>query len=287
MRTSLDCIPCFVRQTLDACRMVTDDPAIHEQMLREVLQWISKMDLTLSPPALAQRIHRRLREITGVDDPYEADKAAHNQLALDLLPPLEKKVQESSDPLMEAAHLAIAGNIIDLGAKSGLSEIDVLDALQHAADVELTGDLKTFRSAVSSAKRILYLADNAGEIIFDRLLIEQLGGGRVTVAVRGHPIINDATRIDAQTAGLDEITTVIDNGSDAPGTILEECSDAFQRCFQEADLIISKGQGNFETLGGSPVPNLFFLFKVKCPVVAEASKYPLGSHALLHNRRIS
>lgn len=286
MHTSLDCIPCFVRQTLDACRRSSDDPAIHEQVLREVLQWISEMDLSLSPPALAQRIHRRLREITGDENPYEKDKAAHNQLALGFLPPLEKKVQASGDPLIEATQLAIAGNIIDLGAKSGLSESDVLAALEHAANVDLTGDLDAYRAAVSSAKRILYLADNAGEIIFDRLLIEQLGEGRVTVAVRGQPIINDATRIDAQTAGLDRIATVIDNGSDAPGTLLAECSESFQRCFDEADLIISKGQGNYESLSGCSHSNIFFLFKVKCPVVAESAQIPLGSHALLQNQQV-
>ncbi|WFB35212.1 ARMT1-like domain-containing protein [Kiritimatiellota bacterium B12222] len=287
MHTSLDCIPCFVRQTLDACRKGSDDPAIHEQVLREVLHWISEMDLSLSPPALAQRIHRRLREITGDENPYEKDKAAHNQLALSLLPALEKKVQASHDPLIEATQLAIAGNIIDLGAKSGLSEGDVLEALEHAASVALTGDVEAYRAAVSSAKRILYLADNAGEIIFDRLLIEQLGGGRVTVAVRGRPIINDATLIDAEVAGLGKFTTVIDNGSDAPGTLLDECSEAFQRCFHEADLILSKGQGNYESLSGSSHPQIFFLFKVKCPVVAETANTPMGSHALLQNQPIS
>ncbi len=285
MHTSLDCIPCFVRQALDASRRVSDNPVLHEQMLREVLYWISEMDLSLSPPALAQRIHRRLREISGTSDPYRQEKERHNQLALQLLPGLRKQVDESDDPLITAVRLAIAGNIIDLGAKSGLDEADVRHSLQHAAEVKLAGDIEKFKTALAKANAILYLADNAGEIVIDTLLIEQIGPERVTVAVRGMPVINDATRTDAETAGLDQITTVIENGSDAPGTLIENCSDAFQRSFYDADVVISKGQGNFETLCGHP-QNIFFLFKAKCPVVASAAGVPLGTHVLRHSQRM-
>jgi uncharacterized protein with ATP-grasp and redox domains len=263
--------------------MVSDDPAVHEQIIREVFGWISKMDLADSPPALAQRIHTRLREVSGVDDPYAKDKREHNQLALGLLPSFRQQIAGSDDPLLMAARFAIAGNIIDLGAKSGLDENHILDSFRDAAEQELLGDIAAFKQAVADAKTILYLADNAGEIVCDRLLVEQLGPERVTLAVRGRPIINDATRIDAETAGLTELTTVIDNGAGAPGTILEECSAEFREIFERADVIISKGQGNFESLSGKP-RNIFFLFKVKCPVVAEASGLPLGSHVLRHNQ---
>ena len=110
----------------------------------------------------------------------------------------------------------------------------------------------TYKAFVQQAEKILYLTDNAGEIVLDRLLIERLPLSRVTVAVRGGAILNDATREDAQTAGLDRLVRVMDNGSDALGTLLKECSESFQRCFRESDLIISKGQGNFETLSQTP-----------------------------------
>lgn len=285
MKTSLDCLPCFVRQTLDASRMVTDDPAVHEQIVREVFSWISQMDLSVSPPELAQRIHARLREVSGVDDPYEQEKKQHNELALQLMPEFRTQLEKTDDPLMLAAHIAIAGNIIDLGAKSGIQDAQIREAFQQAVDQELTGDIAAFKKAVSEADNMLYLADNAGEIVCDRLLIEQLGPERVTVAVRGRPIINDATLVDAETAGLTELTTVIDNGAAVPGTILSECSDAFRATFEQAEVIISKGQGNFESLS-SNTQNIFFLFKVKCPVVAEASGMPLGSHVLRHNKEM-
>lgn len=305
MQTSLNCIPCFIRQTLDAAQMTSDDSTVHEQIMREVLRWMSEMDFSISPPAFAQRIHRRLRELTGIVDPYREEKALHNQLALNLLPGLREQVAASNDPLMTAAHLAIAGNIIDLGAKSGLDESDVHDALLHAAKKPLEGDLDAFRNEVARAKTILYLADNCGEIVFDTLLIEQLDPKRVTLAVRGLPIINDATMEDAVTAGLDQIVppeqsergsanagqrpkgvAIIGNGSDVPGTLIDDCSEEFRLAFNSADLIVSKGQGNFETLSHCG-KNIFFLLKVKCPVVAESVDLPVGAHVLRHGRNFN
>lgn len=286
MKTSIDCIPCFVRQTLDASCKVSRDPAVCEQMMRDVLRWMSEMDMSLSPPALAQRIHRRLRELTGIIDPYREEKDQHNQMALKLIPGLREQVAAADDPLLTAANLAIAGNIIDLGAKSGLADNDIHEAIQHASEKPLEGNLDSFRNEVAKAEKILYLADNCGEIVFDTLLIEQLGPQRVTLAVRGMPIINDATLEDAVTAGLDRIVPVIGNGSDAPGTLLEDCNKEFLAAFESADLIISKGQGNFETLSDCG-KNIFFLLKVKCPVVAESAGLPVGTHVLRHGRNFN
>lgn len=280
MKTRLDCLPCFVRQTLDASRQVSDDPAFHEQAVRELFRDLADADLTQSPPVLAQKLHRRLREQTGIADPYIEQKRAHNELALHLQPALRKDVETSNDPLISAAHFAIAGNIIDLGVKSGLTEADVLHSIEHAAEEPLEGDLDAFRSAVEKADNILYLADNAGEIVFDRLLIEQLGPERVILAVRGAPILNDALEEDARAAGLHEIVPILGNGADVPGTDIEQCSNEFRTAFAAADLIISKGQGNFETLNSNS-RRIFFLFKVKCPMVAEASGRPLGAHVLM------
>jgi uncharacterized protein with ATP-grasp and redox domains len=136
----------------------------------------------------------------------------------------------------------------------------------------------------TAARSILYLADNAGEIVFDRLLIERLPAGRVTVVVRGAPVINDATRADAQVAGLDRIAEIIDNGSDAPGTVLEDCSAQFRERFESADVIIAKGQGNFETLSAAGA-NICFLLKIKCPVLATHTGIELGTQALIHRER--
>jgi uncharacterized protein with ATP-grasp and redox domains len=279
MNTSLDCLVCFLRQALDAARMISSDAMVQEQIMREVMAWTARMDLGAPPPVVGQRIHRRLRELTGVKDPYQAVKDQGNRMALALLPDLEASVAKARDPLDMALRLALAGNVIDMGVNSSVSPADLAAAVRQAMTASIQGSLEEFRKAADEARTILYLADNAGEIVFDRLLIAQLGPERVTVAVRGGPVINDATLADAEAAGLRQMVRVIDNGSDAPGTLLHDCSEAFRRQFESADLIVAKGQGNFETLSQEAC-TLFFLFKVKCPVIASHVGFPVGTHVL-------
>jgi len=247
MRTFFDCIPCFIGQSLDSVRMITPDRTIHEQLLGEILQVLGELDFRQSPPAIAQRSHRLIRELTGKRDPYRATKDRFNRLALDIYTELKRRIKRSTDPLATAARLAIAGNVIDLAVNNHLGDDEVREAIDHAAEVQLDGDVATFTETTSIATSVLYLADNAGEVVFDRLLIEQIPWKKVTVAVKGSPVINDATIEDAEAVRLLEPVEVIDSGSDGPGTILDDCSQAFRRCFDEVDLVIAKGQGNYET----------------------------------------
>jgi len=280
MRTYFDCIPCMLRQALDAVRLVTDDEATHEQVLRDLLRAASEMDLGQSPPAMGQHIHRRIRQLTGNDDPYKSIKKHSNRLALKLYPELKCNVEQSGDPLQTAARLAIAGNVIDFGVNSHLDDSYVRDTVEQSLSAQMDADaLKEFREAIYEAKDILYLGDNAGEVVFDRLLIEQMPRRKVTFVVRGAPTINDATMADAVVTGLRDLVEVIDNGSDAPGTILEDCSPAFKKRFDAADLIVAKGQGNYETLSDVP-KDIFFLLKAKCPVIASHIGCEVGSFVL-------
>lgn len=268
MRTYLECVPCFVRQALDAARMATSDPAVHEQVLRETLRLAATMRFDRPPPWMGQQIHRLLRVATGNEDPYRQEKRRSNELAGKLYPGLKRQVKRSADPFTTALRLAIAGNIIDFGCKSRISDEEVHRAIDSAMTDELDGAaVEELRGAVARAGDILYLADNAGEIVLDRLLIEEMPVDRVTLVVKRSPIINDATREDAEAAGLTSLVPVIDNGSDVPGTILELCSASFRDRFDRCDLVISKGQGNYETLSGVD-GKVFFLLKAKCPVIA-------------------
>jgi len=268
MHIYLDCIPCFIRQSLDAARLATKDVHIHEKVVRGVLGLANNLDLSKTPPVIGQKIHRRIRELTGLEDPYRVVKQRFNNAALKLYPKLRKLVVESEDPLETAVRLAIAGNIIDLGLKSQLQETELAETINQCLSGEPSGmQMEAFRSVLNETEDILYLADNAGEIVFDRLLIEQLPTEKITVAVKGSPVINDATMEDAILAGLPKIVEVIDNGSDAPGTILEICSQSFKDYFNKADLVIAKGQGNYETLSDMD-KNIFFILKAKCPVIA-------------------
>ncbi len=268
MQIYLDCIPCFVRQALDSARLVTDDEQIHEKVVREVLRLAADLDMSQSPPVIGQRIHRLIRKLICNNDPYHELKERFNRLALRMCAELEERVRTSEDPLETTVRLAIAGNIIDLGVKTSIKESDVEKIIRDCLTADFDSrQVEEFRNAVSRAEKILYLVDNAGEIVFDRLLIEQLPCEKVTVVVKGNPVINDATIEDADVAGLTRIVEVIDNGSDAPGTILESCSQAFRNRFAESDLVIAKGQGNYETLSDAD-KNIFFILKAKCPVIA-------------------
>ena len=282
MQTTLDCIPCIVRQTLEAARFVSKDKELHRQIMKEVLATISKLDLEQTPPAFAQQIHRRLRTATGNIDPYRKVKKIFNRLAWEMLPDVRRRIALADNPFEIALKVAVAGNVIDFGINGNITETEVREAVVKVIDSPIEGNIAELQKALHEARQILYLADNAGEIVFDRLLIEQLSLQRTVVAVRGKPILNDATREDAEFAEIDKLVKVIDNGSDAPGTILSDCSVEFVEHFHNADLIIAKGQGNFETLSSRP-ENIFFLMKVKCPVIASHTGFSVGTHLLLKN----
>lgn len=284
MRTYFDCIPCFVRQSLDAVRLMTGDESIHEQVVRNILRLAADLDMSQSPPVLGQQIHRLIRELVGMEDPYHKIKNQFNNLALTLYPELRKLIIGSEYPLATAVRLAIAGNIIDFGVNSPLEELNLETAISESLAAEFhSAQLESFQDSVTKAEEIFYLADNAGEIVFDRLLIEQLPYEKVTVVVRGKPVINDATMEDAGIAGLTRIAEVIDNGSDAPGTILESCSEEFHHRFARADLVIAKGQGNYETLS-EVNKNIFFILKAKCPVIARDLDCEVGEMILRRSK---
>jgi hypothetical protein len=182
-------------------------------------------------------------------------------------------IAEANDPLDAAVRLSIAGNIIDLGPNLKYDLWDVVErTLIQAFAVD---DRAAFREALARAKRVLYLADNAGETVFDRVLIETLHVP-VSYAVKGGPILNDATLEDALAAGVDSAARIVSTGSDAPGTVLRRCSQEFQQLYHEADLVIAKGQANYETLSADGA-RTFFLLQAKCSVLARDADVPVGS----------
>jgi len=276
MKGCIDCVPCFVGQGLKAVRLATADPAVHETFVREVLAETARLDFGVPPPVMGGWMYRRIRKLTGNPDPYREHKQRHNALARRLYPEMQRRIGASDDPFGAAVRVVIAANIIDPGANSDVTEAQAAEALGAAVDMDLPGsEVAELADAVARARRILYVADNAGEIVFDRLLIERMPLDRITVVVRGHPIINDATMADAREAGLCDLVRVIDNGTDLPGTVLSECSPQVRDAFDAADVIIAKGQGNYETLNDAD-RNIFFLLMAKCPVVARDAGCTLG-----------
>ncbi|MEW6419165.1 MAG: ARMT1-like domain-containing protein [Nitrospirota bacterium] len=278
MRVHLDCFPCFLKQSIIALRLGTKDESLQKTILKSILEDIQKADISKPPAYTTTFIHKKIRHLLG-RDPFERIKSEYNQIALRLYPSLKTIIEKSPDPLWTATRLAIAGNIIDFGI---FTSIDIEGTIRIALNNPLTvDDYSSFREAISTTDKILYLTDNAGEIVFDRLLIETLItlGKKVKAVVKGTPVINDSTIEDAKESGLTIVCEVIDNGSEAVGTILEWTSPEFQRTFKDAQMIISKGQGNFETLVGNE-KKIFFLFQSKCDVVSKELSLPTGSMLL-------
>jgi hypothetical protein len=267
VKTELECLPCFFGQVARTLKHAEVNGDRGRDILRRTEKIIEKASLDEVPARTTTIIHRILREETGLD-PYKKVKDTYNRIALEMLPALRRRAERADDRLEYGVRAAIAGNVIDFGI---YESIDLDRALEESFRLPLTGGVyPAFARAVEGSRRILYLCDNAGEIVFDRLLIEILRdmGKKMTAAVKGSPVINDATLDDARAAGLHECATVIDNGNDGIGTLLEACSPRFLEQYRSADLIISKGQANYETLVQERDERVFFLFKVKCPVVA-------------------
>lgn len=264
MKTYLDCLPCFMNQALRAGRIATSDEKKIKRLLDEVGMLIKKIPMEQSPPETGEIIYQKISEITGNYDPYKRIKEKNIEHAQLLYPGLKKKVDESEDRLLTAIRLAVAGNVIDLGVNKEFNiEKDIAKILHQDFAVF---DYDLFKQELKASKEILYIGDNSGEAVFDKILIEEMGKP-ATFVVREIPVINDITIKEAKKIGIDKIAKIVSSGTTAPGTILPLCNKEFIKKFNNADMIISKGQGNYEGLSGV-TRSIFFLLKAKCTVIA-------------------
>jgi uncharacterized protein with ATP-grasp and redox domains len=279
MRHDLDCYPCFLRQALEASRMATSDEAVQRTVLREVGALLSELPAGATPIEMGSRIHRVIREHTGSPDPYRQVKLDSNRQALALYPRLRKLLESSESRLETAVVIAAVGNVIDFGANP---HFNVESALEDGLGRGLTrSDFRSFARRLSEVERVLYLGDNAGEIVFDKVLVEEMAsrGVCVTFAVKEAPILNDATLEDALAVRMDEVAEVVSSGVAGPGTLLAHGNAHFQHLFSRSQLILAKGQGNYEGLSRETGP-LFFLLMAKCLVVARDLGVEIGDLVL-------
>lgn len=284
METSLECIPCFIKQALQALKSVCTEKEDIHRILQKVLVKASEFDLQKTPPEMGQIIHRLIRTETGDSDPYEEVKNLSTQKALDAQDLILKRIRSSADPFETSLRYAIAGNILDFAILSLWNEEVLKDSLDMAETKKLDlRAVKKLKENIDKADTILYLGDNAGETVFDKLFIKTFSENKkskVFYAVKSNPVINDAVRKDALMAGLDQVSEIIENGTDAPGTVLNQCSQEFMNIYRSADLVISKGQANFETLNREK-GNIFFLTQIKCPVIGDSYGYTKGEWVVL------
>jgi len=277
MHTHSECLPCFITQALETARLGGADPEIEQTLLRQIMSNLSTIDFSVTPPEIAVDIHQMIMQMTNNHDIYAQIKKTCNQKAMELYPYLKEKVNSSSAPLETAGRMSIAGNIIDFGVSGAHRNMSMATAVEEALSVPLAvNDLPKLTGLLEDAKRVLYICDNAGEIVFDRVFIETIGPERVTCAVKSRPILNDAMRFDAEFVGLSSVVPVIESGMGLPGTVLEQTTPEFQRYYEEANVVIAKGQGNFETMNRLHKDGLFFLLRAKCPVVARVVGSEIG-----------
>lgn len=283
MRTYKECFPCFERQASDACGLCAIDAEQTAAVIESVRAKLRSFPHSHSPVEMAVEIHEQVRTAAGQRDPYAAIKKVSNQACRESMNLLSESMAWSLDPFETATKLAIAGNVIDFGvySPSDPSRRDVIRSAQSTMGEPLTGSpLTEFKALAARAETILYVGDNAGECFLDTFLLDQLPLDKLTYAVRGSPVLNDATIKDAQAAGIHKRCEIVDTGDNTPGVLLERCSTEFRKIFDDADLVIAKGQGNYESLSETPAKTCVFLTKVKCPVIGKDIGYSTGSNVI-------
>ncbi len=279
MLAKFECIPCYFNMALTSSELVNASQEQTREVVNEVARLVPTLTLDKSPAYNSTKLLRVIHRILGVDDPYREAKIHYNNVVMELYPKLVKMVEESSDPFVMAAKLSAVGNVIDLGIRAKIDiDADIRRVFEQGFGIDHSQKLIEL---LKEPRTILYMVDNSGEIVFDRIFIERLiaRGHRVIVGVKSGPVLNDATMEDARQVGLTEITEVVETGSDWIGTELETCAEEFRKLYYSADVAVSKGQANYETLEGSR-PDLFVILKAKCDAVARNIGTELGELVL-------
>lgn len=278
MKIHNDCLTCIQNQALRVCELLHVNTSQQKSIETLAQKHIQNFDFTLTPPHNATPLYEDIASFLNVEDLYQEVKANSTAMAKSFIPFCESAIAQSPHTLLTATKTAVAGNVIDLASVMMYDLGEELDKIYHTPFA--IDDFEALETTLQTTQTLVYLADNAGEEIFDKLYIQTLRSLfphiQVYYFVRGNPIINDLTCKDAFASGLDEVATIIDSGVPTPGLALELISKEAKIIFDKAECIISKGMGNYECLGEVRGLPIFFLLKVKCEVVANAIGAKLG-----------
>lgn len=272
------CVECIINQS----KRVADAIHADERLSKEIVQAVEMMapgfSFEQSPPEVASAVYEKMAQIAGKEDLYDEVKKLSTQKAHTFIPYLQKEISGSSEPLLTATKVAVAGNVIDLAAEYAFDLNEELDKIFHTSFA--VNDFERLQDKLLQSESLLYIADNAGEHIFDKVYIQTILSLypkiRVTYMTRGNAIINDVTYEEAKEAGFDALCNLVSSGVNTPGFVYDRANKASQELFDSADLIITKGMGNYECLSDVKRENLFFLLKVKCNVVARSLGKEVG-----------
>lgn len=278
MTIQSECISCIAAQSRRVCEAIHADATLSRAITNYVETALEHADFTLSPPVIAAPLYEEMARLAKRDDLYDIQKQHASQQAKSYLPFLEETIQRSDDPFVAILKTAVVGNVIDLAAEVSF---DLHNAITSVFDTPFAhDDSESLRLALAEAKNVLYIGDNTGEHLFDALGIQELQKLYPEIAffymVRGTPIINDVTLKEAHEAGIEKICNLIDSGVPTPGFVYELASTEAKNLFDNADLVIAKGMGNYECMTPQQRKNICFLLKVKCSVVAESLNQQIG-----------
>jgi uncharacterized protein with ATP-grasp and redox domains len=278
MKIDEACIGCIINQSSKVASAIKADEALKEKLISAVTQSSKDFSFSLTPPEVAVDVYEMMSLIADKEDLYEEIKNYSTQNALSYIPFLEYKISKSPDKLLTATKVAIAGNVIDLAAEV---EFDLADEIEKIFETDFGhDDFEKLKEMLADAKTLLVIGDNTGEHIFDYLFIQTLQQLYpllyISYMVRGNPIINDVTMKEAKEAGFDKLCNLVDSGVNTPGFVYNRANEESQQLFDEVDVIITKGMGNYECLSPSRRKNLCYLLKVKCSVVASSLQRNIG-----------
>ncbi len=278
MKLEPECVTCIFSQALRVCQTLQVDKDTTKKVLDEVALMIPDFSFSQTPPQVAARVYPKIAKVLGVEDIYRDYKAEATRHAAAMIDAVEERVFGSRDRFHAALKASVAGNVIDLAATHSFSlDEEVAKVFETPFAVD---DSDALRRGLLDAERLLVIGDNAGEHLFDKILLriiaEEFPQIEIGYAVRGRPIINDITLKDAKEAGIDEVARIIDSGVDTPGFDLQRLSDEARRFYENADLVIAKGMGNYESLNDVSTKPTFYLMKVKCMVVASSLNREIG-----------
>lgn len=277
MRVQIDCYPCILSQLSELAKKAIGDEDAQHALVKRMMKQVLDADAETTPPEFASQFHAVVAEVSGVEDPYRTVKDHSTELGLALLPELRLLVENHPDPFEAAVRLAIGGNIIDYGVNPNFKLHEAEERIREVLDLPFDREAcAEFRRRLDAAESIFYMLDNCGEAVIDRLLIERYAD-KITLGVRGYPILNDVTRREAKLSGISGVRRIVDTGDRAPGVSLRNSSAELLDAMRSADLVVSKGQGNFESLDEGYDRPVFFLLRAKCPVVAKRLDCQLGS----------
>lgn len=277
-----DCFFCHIRTLEKQIKKFSPDETTSKKLIGAFIDQYEVLEKHYNP-FVAAKIHELIRKFLKIPDPYLHEKEESNRTAAQIVSHWANLVETSNNRPLNALKLALAANIIDFGPGHDFDiEKDIAHLYQKPLGINHSAALF---DAAGKANNILYLADNAGEIIFDKLFLKQLNHSGITVAVRGFPVINDATMQDAEFAQIHKVANVIQNGNDAPSTLLDRCSKEFLEHYKKADVIIAKGQGNFEGLMFEKDPRIWFALVAKCDVIAKVVGIEKGETALVNGAK--